>query len=96
MKYNNCKPTNGTDVEICIPRHTGIICKKDESLSNILRWAGHVALMGDGRRIHTILLGKSEGTRPCGRPKIRWEDNMIRDLKEVDYEVIGRHFPRIQ
>ena len=33
-----------------------------------------------------ILLGKSEGTRSRGRPKIRWEGNIIRDLKKVDYE----------
>ena len=54
--------------------------------SRRLRWAGHVARMGDGRRAHKILLGKPEGTRPRGRPKIRWEDNIIRDLKEVDCE----------
>ena len=51
-----------------------------------LRWAGHVARMGDGRRARKILIGKPEGTRPRGRPKIRWEDNIISDLKEVDYE----------
>ena len=34
-----------------------------------LRWAGHVARMGDGRRARKILLGKPEGTRPRGRPK---------------------------
>ena len=47
-------------------------------------WAGHVARLGDGHI--KILLGKPEGTRPRSRPKIRWEDNIIRDLKEVDYE----------
>ena len=52
-----------------------------------LRWAGHVARMGDGRKAHKILLGKPEGTRPRGRLKIRWEDNINRDLKQVDYEV---------
>ena len=52
-----------------------------------LKWAGHVAWMGDGRRALMIFLGKPEGkTCLCGRPKIRWEDNIIRDLKEVDYE----------
>ena len=35
---------------------------------------------------HKILLGKPEGTHPCGRLNIRWEDNVIRGLKEVDYE----------
>ena len=42
--------------------------------------------MGEGRRACNILIGKPEGTRPHGRPKIRWEDNIIRDLKQVDYE----------
>ena len=54
--------------------------------SRRLRWAGHVARMGDRRRAHKILLRKPEGKRPRGRPKIRWEDNIVRDLKEVDYE----------
>ena len=42
--------------------------------------------MGNGRRAHKILLGKPEGTRSPGRPKIRWEENIIGDLKEVNYE----------
>ena len=42
--------------------------------------------MGEGGRAHKLLLGKSEGTRPRGRPKIRLEDNIIWDLKKVDYE----------
>ena len=42
--------------------------------------------MEDERRTHKLLLGKPDGTRPRGRPKIRWEDNITRDLKEVDYE----------
>ena len=33
---------------------------------------------------------------PCGRPKIRWEDNIIWDLKAVDYEVIGKHLSKIE
>ena len=35
---------------------------------------------------HKILEGKPEETRSCGRPKIRWNDNIIRDLKEINYE----------
>ena len=41
--------------------------------------------MGDGRRAHK-LLGKPEGKCPPDRPKIRWEDNIIWDLKKVDCE----------
>ena len=42
--------------------------------------------IGDERRAHKLLLEKPEGKRPLGRPKIRWEDNITWDLKEVDYE----------
>ena len=54
--------------------------------SRRLRWTSYLVLMGDGRSAHRLLLGKSEGNSPRGRPKIRWEDNTIWDLKEADYE----------
>ena len=47
---------------------------------------GYVARTGDGRRAHRLLLRKPEGKRPCRRPKIKWEDNIIWDLKKIDYE----------
>ena len=39
-----------------------------------MRWAGHVARMGEGRGVHSVLVGKPEGKRPLGRPRLRWED----------------------
>ena len=51
-----------------------------------LRRAEHVARMGDRRRVYKILQEKPEERRPRCRPKIRWENNIIRELKEVDYE----------
>jgi hypothetical protein len=51
--------------------------------SRIIRWAGHVARMGEGRSVHRVLLGKPEGKRTLGRPRRRWEDNIKRDLQEV-------------
>jgi hypothetical protein len=51
--------------------------------SGRMRWAGHVALMGEGRDVHRVLMGKPEGKRPLGRPKRRWEDNIKMDLHEV-------------
>ena len=51
--------------------------------SRILRWAGHVAHMGEGRGVHRVLVGKPEGKRPLGRPRRRWEDNIKMDLQEV-------------
>jgi hypothetical protein len=48
-----------------------------------MRWAGHVALMGEGRGVYRVLVGKPEGKRPLGRPRRRWEDNIKTDLQEV-------------
>jgi len=48
-----------------------------------MRWAGHVARMGEGRRVHRVLVGKPEGKRQLGRPGRRWEDNIKMDLQEV-------------
>ena len=52
-------------------------------LFNTLRWAGHVARMGEDRGVHRVLVGKPEGKRPLGRPTRRWEDNIKMDLQEV-------------
>ena len=48
-----------------------------------MRWAGHVAHMGEGRGVHKVLVGKPEGKRPLGRPRRRWEDNIKRNLQKV-------------
>ena len=51
--------------------------------SRRMRWAGHVARMGEGRCVYRGLVGKPEGRRPLGRPRRRWEDNIRMDLREV-------------
>ena len=48
-----------------------------------MRWAGHVARMGERRGVHKVLVGKPKGKRPLGRPRRRWEDNIKMDLQEV-------------
>ena len=48
-----------------------------------MRWAGHVACMGEERGVYRVLVGKSEGRRPLGRPRRRWVDNIRMDLQEV-------------
>ena len=48
-----------------------------------LRWAGHVARMGEKRGVYRVLLGKPEGRRPLVRPRRRWVDNIRMDLQEV-------------
>jgi hypothetical protein len=51
--------------------------------SRRLRWAGHVARMGEGRGVYRVLVGKPEGKRLLGRPRHRWEDNFRMDLQEL-------------
>jgi len=51
--------------------------------SRQMRWAGHVARMGEDRGVHRVLVGKPEGKRPLGRPRRRWRDNIKMDLQEV-------------
>jgi len=51
--------------------------------SRRMRWAGHVARIGEERRVYRVLVGKSEGRRPLGRPRCRCVDNIRMDLQEV-------------
>jgi hypothetical protein len=53
--------------------------------SKKMRWAGHVALMGQMRIAHKIFAGKPEGKRPRLRSKHRWEDNIRVDLREIGW-----------
>jgi hypothetical protein len=39
--------------------------------------------MGERRGVYRILVGKSEGKRPLGRPRRRWDDNIKMDLQEM-------------
>ena len=51
--------------------------------SRTMRWAGHVARMGEERGVYRVLVGKQEGKRPLGKPRLRWVDNIRMDLLEV-------------
>jgi hypothetical protein len=44
-------------------------------ISRRMRWDGHVALMGEGRNVYNVLVGKPEGKRPLERPSPRWDQN---------------------
>jgi hypothetical protein len=50
--------------------------------SRRMKWAGYVARMGEKRNVYRLLVGKSAGKRPLGRPRRRWIDN-ITDLVEI-------------
>jgi len=51
--------------------------------SRRMRWAGHVARMGEERGVYRVFVGKPEGKRTLGRPRRRWVDNIRMDLQEV-------------
>ena len=51
--------------------------------SRRMRWAGHVARMGEEGGMYRVLVGKPEGRRPLGRPRRRWVGNIRTDLQEV-------------
>jgi hypothetical protein len=51
--------------------------------SRSMRCAGHVAGMGEGRSVYRVLVGRTEGKRPLGRPRRRWENNIKMDLREI-------------
>jgi hypothetical protein len=48
-----------------------------------MRWAGHVARMGEKMNAYRLLVGKQEGKRLLGRPRCRWVDNIRMDLSEL-------------
>jgi len=52
--------------------------------SRRMRWAGHVARMGERRGVYRVLVGKPERKRPLGRTMRRWEDNIKMDFQEVE------------
>jgi hypothetical protein len=56
--------------------------------SRRMRWAGHVARMGEKRNVYRLLVGKPEGRRPLGRPRRRWMDNIKIDLLEIGLNVV--------
>jgi hypothetical protein len=53
--------------------------------SRRLKWAEHVARMGERRGAYRALVGKPEGRRPLERPRRRWDDNIKMDLREVGW-----------
>jgi hypothetical protein len=51
--------------------------------SRRMRWAGHVARMGEERKLCKVLVGKPERKRPLGGPRHRWEEGIRMDLREI-------------
>jgi hypothetical protein len=60
-------------------------CKRAEVTGEwrikLMRWAGHVAFMGERRGVYRVLMGKTEGNRPIARPRREWTYNIKMDLQ---------------
>jgi hypothetical protein len=63
--------------------------------SRRMRWAGHVARMGETRNACRILVGMPEGKRPLGRPRRRWVDSIKMDLGEIGWDGVDWIWLRI-
>ena len=53
-----------------------------------MRWAENIARMWERRGVYRILVGRTKGKRPLGRPKHRWEDNIKMDLQEMGCGIV--------
>jgi hypothetical protein len=51
--------------------------------SRRMRWVGHVACIGEERKVYKVWVGKPEGKRPLGIPRRRWEDGIRMDVREI-------------
>jgi hypothetical protein len=51
--------------------------------SRRMKWAGHMAHMGEERKVYKVLVGKPKGKRPLGRPRHRWEYGIRMDFVEI-------------
>jgi hypothetical protein len=64
--------------------------------SRKMRWAGHVARMGEGRNVYRVLVGTAKGKRQLVRPRRRWEDGIKMDLGEIGWGGSGFSWLRIE
>jgi hypothetical protein len=53
-----------------------------------MRWAGHLAHMGEEGNVYKVLVGKPEGKRQLGRLRHRWEDGIRMDLRETGWRSV--------
>jgi hypothetical protein len=64
-----------------------------EIKSRRIRWAGHVARIGEGKSVYRVLVGRPEGKRPLERPRHRWKDNIKMDFREIG--IVGAKWIRL-
>jgi hypothetical protein len=57
--------------------------KKEKVNISRMKWAGHVLRMNDEKPTKKLMLGKPDGTRRRGRPKLQWIDGLEKNLHNV-------------
>jgi hypothetical protein len=57
--------------------------------SRRMRWAEHVARMGEERKVYKVLVGKPEEKRPLGRPRHSWENGIRMDLGGIGWGLLS-------
>jgi hypothetical protein len=56
-----------------------------QAKSRRMRWAAHVACMGEKRKVYKVMVGKRKGKRLLRRQKHRWEDGIRMDLRKIGW-----------
>jgi len=77
--------------------HNDLYCSSNIVWVKMLRrmkWLGHVAHMGERKGAYRVLVGKSEGKRPPGRPRYRRKGNINMNLLEADLIELAWHRDR--
>jgi hypothetical protein len=77
-----------TAIQFTSSKHISIRCFNSPNIIRVIkskgmRWAEHVACMGERRGVYRVLVGRPQGKRPLGRPRRKWEDNIKMDLRET-------------
>jgi hypothetical protein len=69
---------------VVVKRHGNVVRIRQRKLRG-MRWAGHVARVGEEREVYRVLVGKSEGKRLLGRPRRRFDNGITMDLEEIGW-----------
>jgi hypothetical protein len=89
--FRVCPPRSLIHVSLIVYEKLHILYSSQNIIRQIksrrMRWAGHVARMGEDRKVYRVWVGKPEGKRPLGRLGRRWEDEFRLELMEIGWGV---------
>jgi hypothetical protein len=85
-EYHSLKEFEGSVLKRTFGPKTEVREDGENCILRRMRWVGHVAIMGEQRKVYKVLVGKLEGKMPLERQKRRWEDGIRMDRKEMGWE----------